>query len=215
MRITLLGSDVDMSFAQRTNTCARSFVGTVWFEDAGSPEGCGKTSDDYYLEAFLSISGRVAIFHSLKAQSVDAIRVTLVDLHIRRGLPFQSKYNGARRIAYSFVVLIGFAMLIAGLAIYKPAQLHCLTTIFGGYEMARWEHFVGSSAITSLAGVSVLLHTPLRSRECIEKLVQASDLAFLNGVDVGIRSVVAFACSAMHVVVVAEPHYLVVLSSKF
>ena len=36
---------------------------------------------------------------------------------------------------------MGFGMLVTGLAIYKPTQLHLLTTILGGYEMARWEHF--------------------------------------------------------------------------
>jgi thiosulfate reductase cytochrome b subunit len=81
-----------------------------------------------------------------KSQSlVDAMWVTLYDLHVpaarRRGLPPQGKYNGAQRIAYSAIVLMGAGSLLSGLAIYKPAQLHWLTTSLGGYEMARWEHF--------------------------------------------------------------------------
>jgi len=71
----------------------------------------------------------------------DAIQVTLHDLHIRRGLPIQKKYNGAQRIAYTTVVLMGLGSLLTGLAIYKPTQAHWLTTLLGGYEMARWEHF--------------------------------------------------------------------------
>ena len=71
--------------------------------------------------------------------------VTLYDLHVpaarRRGLPLQGKYNGAQRIAYSAIVLMGAGSLLSGLAIYKPAQLNWLTTMLGGYEMARWEHF--------------------------------------------------------------------------
>jgi thiosulfate reductase cytochrome b subunit len=59
----------------------------------------------------------------------------------RRGLPLQGKYNGAQRIAYSAIVLMGAGSLLSGLAIYKPAQLNWLTTMLGGYEMARWEHF--------------------------------------------------------------------------
>jgi thiosulfate reductase cytochrome b subunit len=31
--------------------------------------------------------------------------------------------------------------LLTGLAIYKPTQLHIITTLVGGYEMARWLHF--------------------------------------------------------------------------
>ena len=37
----------------------------------------------------------------------DAIQVTLVDLHLRKGLPAQTKYNGAQRIAYTSVILMG------------------------------------------------------------------------------------------------------------
>ena len=71
----------------------------------------------------------------------DAIQVTLVDLHLRKGLPEQTKYNGAQRIAYTSCILMGAGMILTGLAIYKPTQLHWLTSALGGYEMARWLHF--------------------------------------------------------------------------
>jgi thiosulfate reductase cytochrome b subunit len=71
----------------------------------------------------------------------EAIQVTLVDLHIRKGLPPQTKYNGAQRIAYSSIVVMGLGSLVTGLAIYKPTELHLLTSLLGGYEMARWLHF--------------------------------------------------------------------------
>ena len=71
----------------------------------------------------------------------EAIQVTLVDLHLRKGLPRQTKYNGAQRIAYSSVILMGLGSLVTGLAIYKPTSAHWLTTSLGGYEIARWEHF--------------------------------------------------------------------------
>ncbi len=72
----------------------------------------------------------------------EAIQVTLVDLHLRKGLPPQTKYNGAQRIAYSATILMGLGSLVTGLAIYKPTQTHWLTTLLGGYEMARWFHFL-------------------------------------------------------------------------
>ncbi len=77
-----------------------------------------------------------------RASIGEAIQVTLVDLHLRKGLPPQTKYNGAQRIAYTSVILMGCGSLITGLAIYKPTQAHWLTTILGGYEMARWLHFL-------------------------------------------------------------------------
>jgi thiosulfate reductase cytochrome b subunit len=90
---------------------------------------------------FLAISGEWRFLVPQKRSFQDAVQVTLVDLHLREGLPPQSKYNGAQRIAYTSVVLMGFGMLVTGLSIYKPTQAHWLTTLLGGYEMARWEHF--------------------------------------------------------------------------
>ena len=37
----------------------------------------------------------------------EAIQMTLVDLHLRKGMPPQTKYNGAQRIAYSGIVVMG------------------------------------------------------------------------------------------------------------
>jgi thiosulfate reductase cytochrome b subunit len=90
---------------------------------------------------FLAISGEWRFLIPERRSFADAIQVTLVDLHLRRGLPPQKKYNGAQRIAYTAVILMGAGMLITGLAIYKPTQAHWLTTLLGGYEMARWLHF--------------------------------------------------------------------------
>jgi thiosulfate reductase cytochrome b subunit len=73
---------------------------------------------------------------------IQAIQVTLKDLHLSNYLPPQTKYNGAQKIAYTSVIFMGLGSLITGLAIYKPTQLHWVTTLLGGYEMARWEHFL-------------------------------------------------------------------------
>jgi thiosulfate reductase cytochrome b subunit len=56
-------------------------------------------------------------------------------------LPDQKKYNGAQRIAYTSVIMMGAGMLVTGFAIYKPTSAHWLTSLLGGYEMARWLHF--------------------------------------------------------------------------
>ncbi len=90
---------------------------------------------------FLLLSGEWRFLIPERRSLRDAIQVTLVDLHLRKGLPRQIKYNGAQRIAYTAVILMGAGMLLTGLAIYKPTQLHWLTTLLGGYETARWLHF--------------------------------------------------------------------------
>ncbi len=90
---------------------------------------------------YLCLSGEWRFMIPQRRSLRDAIQVTLVDLHLRRGLPDQTKYNGAQRIAYSSVILLGAGMLVTGLAIYKPTSAHWLTSLLGGYEMARWLHF--------------------------------------------------------------------------
>jgi thiosulfate reductase cytochrome b subunit len=93
----------------------------------------------YVLYTFLSGEWRnlVPTRHSVAG----AVHVVLHDLGLsKRPLP-QQKFNDAQRIAYTGVVLMGVGSLLTGLAIYKPTQLHFITALLGGYEMARWFHF--------------------------------------------------------------------------
>jgi thiosulfate reductase cytochrome b subunit len=72
----------------------------------------------------------------------EALDVVLHDLHLRKKPLPRRKFNGAQRLAYTGVVLMGAGSLVTGVAIYKPIQFSWLTGILGGYEMARWEHFL-------------------------------------------------------------------------
>jgi thiosulfate reductase cytochrome b subunit len=71
----------------------------------------------------------------------DAWNVFLHDLHLRKEPLPRTKFNGAQKLAYTGVVIMGLGSLLTGLAIYKPVQLSWLTTMFGGYPMARFIHF--------------------------------------------------------------------------
>jgi thiosulfate reductase cytochrome b subunit len=71
----------------------------------------------------------------------EAVNVVLHDLHLRKQPLPRRKFNGAQRLAYTSVILMGAGSLLTGLAIYKPVQFAWLTWLLGGYEMARWEHF--------------------------------------------------------------------------
>jgi thiosulfate reductase cytochrome b subunit len=72
----------------------------------------------------------------------EAWEVVLHDLHLRKYLPPQTRYNSAQKIAYTLVVIMGFGSIVTGLAIYKPVQFGWITWIIGGYEAARMEHFI-------------------------------------------------------------------------
>jgi thiosulfate reductase cytochrome b subunit len=71
----------------------------------------------------------------------EAWHVLLHDLRLRKEPPPRAKFNGAQRLAYTGVILMGAGSLLTGLAIYKPTQLAWLTWLLGGYEWARAEHF--------------------------------------------------------------------------
>lgn len=73
----------------------------------------------------------------------DAVAVTKHDLFIRnKPLPPQGRYNGAQRLSYTAIIVMGAIAVLTGLAIYKPTQLNLLTTLFGGYESAKTIHFI-------------------------------------------------------------------------
>ena len=72
---------------------------------------------------------------------IEAIQVTLHDLHLSKYHPPRRKFNGAQQIAYTAIILMGAGSVITGLAIYKPTQLAWLSNLLGGYDMARFFHF--------------------------------------------------------------------------
>ena len=72
----------------------------------------------------------------------EAWQVVLHDLHLKKGLPPQKKYNAAQRVAYSAIIVMGFGSLVTGVAIYKPVQFGWLCALCGGYEWARAIHFI-------------------------------------------------------------------------
>ena len=62
----------------------------------------------------------------------------LHDLGIRKSPLPRRKFNGAQRLAYTGVILMGAGSLLTGLAIYKPVQLAWLTGLLGGYLRRGW-----------------------------------------------------------------------------
>jgi thiosulfate reductase cytochrome b subunit len=74
---------------------------------------------------------------------VNALRQFGYYLRLRKTPPPPDFYNGLQRLAYTSVILFGIVMVVSGLAIYKPVQLHFLTILFGGYDGARVVHLAG------------------------------------------------------------------------
>lgn len=68
-----------------------------------------------------------------------------------------SHYNAVQKLLYSGVILSGIIVVLSGLAIWKPVQFQELTTLFGGYDFARYVHFFAMAAIVGFLVVHVTL----------------------------------------------------------
>ncbi len=68
-----------------------------------------------------------------------------------------SHYNAVQKVLYAGVILCGILIVLSGLSIWKPVQFQELTTLFGGYDFARYVHFVAMSAIVGFLCVHVAL----------------------------------------------------------
>ena len=68
-----------------------------------------------------------------------------------------SHYNAVQKVLYAGVILAGILIVLSGLSIWKPVQFQELTALFGGYDFARYVHFVAMAAIVGFLAVHVAL----------------------------------------------------------
>ncbi len=92
--------------------------------------------------AYTAWSGEWRFLVPGRATPGDAWQVVLHDLGVRKEPLPRRKFNGAQQIAYTGVVAMGAGSLLTGLAIFRPVQFAGLTWLCGGYEWARFEHFI-------------------------------------------------------------------------
>jgi thiosulfate reductase cytochrome b subunit len=91
----------------------------------------------------------------------NAVGMMAYYLRLRRQAPPSDPYNGLQRLAYTGVLFLAVVVVLTGLAVYKPVQLHWLTAIFSGYDPARAIHLIALVLIamfTVMHIVLVLLH---------------------------------------------------------
>jgi thiosulfate reductase cytochrome b subunit len=101
---------------------------------------------------YLIFSGEWKLIFPNKRSFKESFLVILHDLHIKRGMPPQKKYNAAQRISYTVIAFMRLGSLITGLSIYKPVQFKLLCTMLGGYVWARIEHFMLTILFSFLFG---------------------------------------------------------------
>jgi thiosulfate reductase cytochrome b subunit len=106
---------------------------------------------------YLSISGewRKLVFRPRDVRP--AIEMQKYYLRLRKDHPPQGKHNALQKLAYSGVILLAALSIFTGLAIYKPVQLAWLTGLFGGFQAARYWHFLAVWLFVAFAVVHVAL----------------------------------------------------------
>ena len=68
-----------------------------------------------------------------------------------------STYNAVQKLLYAGVILCGVLIVLSGIAIWKPVQFQELTWLFGGYDAARYVHFIAMAAIVGFLVVHIAL----------------------------------------------------------
>ena len=68
-----------------------------------------------------------------------------------------TRYNQVQKLLYAGIIVVGIVIVLSGLSICKPVQLQYLTALFGGYDVARYVHFVCMAAIVAFLVVHVAL----------------------------------------------------------
>ncbi len=66
-------------------------------------------------------------------------------------------YNAVQRTAYIGVIVVIIALVLSGLAIWKPVQFQELAALMGGYEGARIVHFVAMTLVVLFICVHVAM----------------------------------------------------------
>jgi thiosulfate reductase cytochrome b subunit len=68
-----------------------------------------------------------------------------------------TRYNYVQKLLYAGIIVVGILIVLSGLSIWKPVQLQYLTALFGGYDIARYVHFICMAAIVAFLIVHVML----------------------------------------------------------
>lgn len=106
---------------------------------------------------FLVVSGewRALLFRPRDVKG--SVEMLKYYLRLRQDHPPQGKHNPLQKSAYTFILLLAVVSVLTGFAIAKPVQLASLTALFGGYQSARYIHFVAVWTFIAFLVVHVVM----------------------------------------------------------
>ena len=66
-------------------------------------------------------------------------------------------YNAVQRAAYIGVIGVIVLLVLSGIAIWKPVQFQGLAALMGGFDGARWVHFIAMAMVVLFVAVHVAM----------------------------------------------------------
>lgn len=99
-----------------------------------------------------------------------AWQMQLYYLRLRREKPAYAMYNGLQKLSYTGVVALGALAVLTGLSIWKPVSLPFLAETLGGYDLARFWHFLSVWSFVGFLMVHIFM-TVVVDREALRSMV--------------------------------------------
>ncbi len=78
-------------------------------------------------------------------------------LGIRKAHPKSGKYNALQKLAYTMISVGGLGAVLTGISLYWPVQFSWIATLFGGYDIARYWHFVFAATFVFFLGGHIVM----------------------------------------------------------
>lgn len=86
----------------------------------------------------------------------DAVRATIAELRSPRETMQQAQYNGAQKVAYTGVMMMGALMIVTGLALWFGRRLPWLIGALGGQHVVLPVHIVVATLFLAFIAVHVV-----------------------------------------------------------
>ena len=78
-------------------------------------------------------------------------------LRIRKTHPASGKYNALQKLAYTTVSFFGVGSILTGISLYWPVQFGWIASVFGGYDTARFWHFIFAASFVFFLGGHIVM----------------------------------------------------------
>ncbi len=100
----------------------------------------------WFLYNLLSKHGwRTTIFRKGDASGI--LPMIQYYLRVRKEHPPVKKYNALQKLAYTTIPFAAIGSVVSGMAVYWPVRFSRFAWVLGGYEVARYWHFVFMAAL--------------------------------------------------------------------